>query len=403
MGGEALLIALVGSAILSASLVNALFKRLGVPSLVGYLGLGILFGTANSQWQLMSEPARTAFGFLADVGVVALLFRVGLESRVSSLLESLPKATPIWLGNVAAAGLAGFGAAYLLGFSIVPSLVAATAMTATSVGVSVAAWQEENALKTGDGALLLDVAELDDISGVALMALLFAVLPILGQPQASLWQTLAAEGGLFLLKLAGFAAVCWLFSRFLEGRVVHLSARIEPSQGLMLIVVGIGLLIAALAGWLGFSLAIGALFAGFVFSGDPEAVKTESSFDDLYAFFTPFFFIGIGLQVNLGSLLSGFQIGAVLLLAAVAGKLVGAGLPALLVTPPPNALAIGLSMVPRAEIAMIVMHQARQFGNQVVPAPLFTGMVLVAAATCTFAPLLLRPVLRRSIGEDRGR
>lgn len=395
MNSEALLIALIGAAILAARLVNALFRQLHVPSLVGHLALGLLLALSHEIWGILTPTNRATFSFLADLGVIVLLFRVGLETRIATLLKQLPKAAPVWVGNTLIAAAAGYAITSLMGYSFVPSLVVATAMVATSVGVSVAIWQEQNILDSRDGAILLDVAELDDIAGVALMGLLLSILPVLGQSGAQVWQTAATETALFIAKFAAFAGFCLIFARFIEGRLPHLFADVAPPREFMLLIVGVGLVVSALASSLGLSLAIGALFAGFIFSRDPEAVRTEASFDDIHAFFAPFFFIGIGLQVDVGALFSALPVGLMLLAAAVVGKIIGAGLPALLVLPAWDALAIGISMVPRAEIAMIVMHEARRFGSHVVPDPLFAGMVLVVAATTTLSALLLRPLLKR--------
>lgn len=114
------------------------------------------------------------------MGIVFLLFRVGLESELRKLVENLRDATLVWLADIAASGALGFVFAHhLLGLALVPSLFVAVAMTATSVGVSVAVWREEGALDSRRGQLLLDVAELDDVSDVVLMALLLAVAGVL--------------------------------------------------------------------------------------------------------------------------------------------------------------------------------------------------------------------------------
>jgi Kef-type K+ transport system membrane component KefB len=155
------------------------------------------------------------------------------------------------------------------------------------------------------------------------------------------------------------------------------------------------MLIAALADWLGFSLAVGALFAGLVFSRDPVAVRTEASFEDLYAFFTPFFFITIGMHVAPTALTEAIPLGSVLLLAAVIGKWLGAGLPVWLSLGTSSAILAGTSMVPRAEIAMIVMHHGKRLGSDVIPEPVYAGMVMTTALTCIAAPLVLAPLLRR--------
>ena len=90
--------------------------------------------------------------------------------------------------------------------------------------------------------------------------------------------------------------------------------------------------IAGVSAWLGFSAAVGALFAGVAFSRDPDAVKLDTGFTDLYHLFTPIFFVGIGLSLEPAAFTSALGAGAVLAAVAVAGKVVGAGVPALVAT-----------------------------------------------------------------------
>ncbi|MBD3348939.1 MAG: hypothetical protein GF400_07065 [Candidatus Eisenbacteria bacterium] len=121
--------------------------------------------------------------------------------------------------------------------------------------------------------------------------------------------------------------------------------------------------LAATAGLLGFSLAIGAFFAGLVFSRDPKAVRIEASFDVLYELFVPFFFVGLGVLVAPGSLGGALGVAAALLAAAVAGKLAGTAIPAAPLMKGAGAGAIALSMVPRAETAMVIMRYGHRLGE----------------------------------------
>ena len=387
---------LVGLAVIASGLIEASFKRLGIPALVGYLLLGMLLSTVDTYWPVLSQPARNAFSFLADIGVVALLFQVGLHSHPSALARKLPQAVKVWLGDVTGSALLGFIASYyLLRLQLIPSLMVATALTATSVGVSVGAWQSRQALGSNHGQLLLDVAELDDISAVALMALLFALVPMLHGGHGGMLTPLVVTGVSFVSKFVLFIALCYLFSRYLEPPLTRFTARLEPAPQRMLTVIGVGFVIAAFANWLGFSLAIGALFAGLVFSRDPQATKSEKSFTDIYALVTPFFFINIGLNVSPEHVGTSAGLGLVLLAAAAAGKVIGAGIPALITSGTIGAALIGVSMIPRAEIAMIVVHHAQQLGDWAMSGQIYGAMVFVSMTTCIGAPLILYRLLQR--------
>jgi len=389
-------ILLVGLVIILSGLIEASCQKLRVPSLVGYLLLGMALSLMDSYWAFFNEPILNTFSFLADLGVIALLFKVGLQSHPGALARKLPTALKIWIGDVCGSALLGFGTAfYILQLPLIPSLIIATALTATSVGVSVAAWQSQHALNSTNGQILLDVAELDDISAIALMALLFALLPTLHQGQSDMLSTLSTVGTGFIARFILFLGLCYFFSRYLEPRVTAFTNRLEPEPQRMLTVIGVGFIIAAFANWLGFSLAIGALFAGLVFSRDPKAVKTEKSFQDLYAFVTPFFFVNIGLHVTPEYVMTGAGLGTVLMLAAALGKFIGAGTPALLTSGVTGALLIGVSMIPRAEIAMIVVHQGQGLGDWAMPDQVYAGMVFVTLTTCIGGPWILYRLLQR--------
>lgn len=398
MPSTLVLIFLLGVTIVLAMLAKALLGRVGVPSLVGFVLLGFLFRLTDTQLPFLSFEIQEVFRFLGELGVILLLFRVGLAADLNGLLKQLRRASQIWFWTVVVSGALGFAVTYgWLGYSLIPSLFVAVALTATSVGVALNVWQEAGALRSSDGELLLDVAELDDISAVVFMALLLALAPVFNNGGAEHLGALAlGTAGLFALKAGLFGAFCYYFSRYFEKPVMRFFERLERAPDPMITVTGIGMMFAALAGLLGFSVAIGAFFAGLVFSRDPHALRMETSFDTLYEFFVPFFFISIGLQFAPDALQTALSLSGALLMAAVVGKLVGAGVPTARLVGVSSGVLIGVSMVPRAEIALIVMQQGHTLGPWAVPPELFSAMIVVSAVTSLAAPLVLRPLLKRS-------
>lgn len=390
---------LLGVLIVAAMLLRFWFGRLGAPSLVGFILLGFLVRLLDSQFEFISPPALHILEFLSGIGIFMLLFRVGLDSSMHELVEKLPRATPIWLGNVALSGIPAYlVCVWLLDLGQVPGMFIAVAMTATSIAVSAEIWRSAGALDNPDGALLVEVAELDDLSGVVLLAMALAIAPALHLGDGAPMAVLAGEVGLlFIVKAGAFGALCLLVARYAERHIAQaLRAAGEPASALMLL--GVGLIIAAIASLLGFSLAIGAFFAGLVFSRDPEVVRLETAFPPLHAFFVPFFFISIGFHIAPQSLGSALGIGGVLLVVAVLGKIAGAGLPALMTTSAGGALVIGISMVPRAEIAMVVGQQAQALGDWAMPAEAFSAIALISLVTCLFTPFAVRALLKRRGG-----
>ena len=390
-------IMMVGGVLLAVMVIKSGLDRTGIPSLVGFLILGFLLRMADDQLGFFTAGCEEIFGFLAKIGLITLLFRVGMESNVRGLIGQLRRASVVWMGDVLISGFMGYVTAfYILHFTWLTSLVIATAFTATSVGISVAVWEDTGALNSPEGELLVDVAEMDDISAVVLMAMLFSILSLLNSgTDLSLLPAALRVLALFLVKLAAFGAVCFLFSRYAEKPITHFFRNMESPPDPMLVVVALGFMIAAVADLLGFSLAIGAFFAGLVFSRDPSTVKMEASFLPLYELFSPFFFIGIGLDIDPDVMGTAIGIGSVLLAAAILGKIIANGIPVSIMSGIGSGFLIGASMVPRAEIAMVIMQRGLNLGSWAVPAKAYAGMVVVSVTTCLLSPLVVRSLLKK--------
>ncbi|MBN2365354.1 MAG: cation:proton antiporter [Calditrichaeota bacterium] len=378
-------------------IIRAVLQKTVVPALVGFIILGFLLNLADSQWAIFGEESHWVFRFLAKIGIITLLFRIGLESNVRGLLSQLKKASFIWIGGVVLSAAFGFiTASSIFNIELIPSIFVAVALTATSVGVPVGVWQEAGALQSERGELLIDTAELDDISGIILMVLLFAVAPVLKESgESGLFRHIGEELLFVIIKFTLFTGFCLIFSLYLERHITEFMGRYLSQPNVVLLSLGFGLLIASGAAYLGFSVAIGAFFAGVAFSRDPKRVQMDSSFRILNELFSPFFFIGIGLNITTTSLLPAVGLGTALFLAAGAGKIIGHGTPAYILGGWTSFLLIGISMVPRAEITMIITERGLNLGNWAVTNSIFTAMVLVCLATCLLAPVVIKMLLRQ--------
>ncbi|MFG0317085.1 MAG: cation:proton antiporter, partial [Planctomycetota bacterium JB042] len=207
---------LIGLVLASTVLVRRRLRRSLVPPIAGYLLIGVLVAAIAEPLGALTDDARAGFELLANVGIVVLLFRVGVESDPSGLRAQLGRALPIWAGNVALSAVLAYAATrYVLDLALVPSLFAAVACSATSVGVAIGVWRERGAARSDDGLLLLDVAELDDLSSVALVAMLIALVPALlgdGDSAPALLRAL----GTFAVSALVFGAACIVFSKTVE-------------------------------------------------------------------------------------------------------------------------------------------------------------------------------------------
>jgi len=398
----ALAVLIIGLIAVAAGPLRIGLRRIGLPEVVGYIALGLLLATADAALPFLPREARNGLDTLAAAGLVILLFRVGLESHPKKLIRQLPRASFALVGNIlVSAGLGYAAARYLIGTALLPAIFLAVALAATSVVVSLAVWQDEEKVDGDEGALLLDLAELDDLVAVLLLAVLLALAPAVhGLSDGSRPPEVLALAGWLLVKLAGFAALCVAFAHYAEARFTGWLNRRDSRASSIVPVAGVAFVIAAIAEALGFSLAIGALFAGLAFSGDPKRVRLDRAFETLFRFFVPFFFVGIGVDVAVGSLGASVGLGALLLIVAVVGKVIGTALPLVAVTGSSGALLIGISMVPRAEIAMVVMERGRALGEWAVTPELFNAMVFVSLGTCLLTPPLVRYLLRRRGAPD---
>lgn len=378
-------ILIIGLVLLGILLQQLFLRSRWLPPMIVYIGLGLGLNVLFDANLFASEKARLGIHLLAEAGLVLLLFKAGIDADLKSLRKQLPNAAWIWFCNVTISALCGFLVArWLLDFDLISSLFIAIALTATSVGVAVSIWDEAKYLATDAGNLLLDVAELDDLSTIVLMAVLVAMVPML--LHGSNWDKLNLTFQLFsvVIFLLGFMFLAGLFSLYIEPRLTALIERRAFNHEGVIFLLGLGFVIAALAELAGLSLAIGAFLAGLAFSRDQRVSHEKPIIHSLSDFLVPFFFIGLGLMVDV-SVLGLALLPAVLLLpAAILGKLMGVGLPALPRLGAGMALLLGVSMLPRSEIAMVVMQRGLEVG---VSEQAFASMVFICVATVFIAGL----------------
>ena len=402
-------LAFIGVIVLLTVLVRGGLARLRLPAVVGFILAGVAIGTAlgtgHDQAGALPDTVADALHILAQIGLVALLFRVGLESDIAALRHTFGRAVWVFLANFTIAGVLGLAAVlWFTPYGPIPALFTGAALSATSVGVSTAVWRDAGALRSKTGALLVNVAELDDVAAMVVIGLLFALAPTLKAEGADgLSWAVAGEAALMLLKLAALIAACLLFAFRLRRRLSILFKRLYRPLGDTLFAFGSALIIAALADILGFSAAIGAMFAGLAFSTDPKGDRINRTFDVIYMLFMPFFFLQVGMNVDMATVAAAPALAAMMALVAVAGKLLGGGLPLWLIGDRRRGLLIGWSMVPRAEIALIVMSFGLSLGPWAMPQPLYGAMVIVSLVTCTLGPLVVGRLLDQNVdGVEEG-
>lgn len=370
-------------AILVAAMVGReIFRRLGQPAVVGEILGGVVAGPAVlGVYQV--NPETTLF---AEIGVVLLLFQVGLETRLHELLRVGGTALAVGVLGVALPFAGGFIAAELAGGDLALAVFLAAALTATSVGITSNVLRDLGALRTRSGRIILGAAVIDDVLAIMILSIATGI----------------AAGGVDLAALASLLTVAAVFigvvviggTRILRRRPSLLTVpRFADTPLLPGMIVMLGL--AALASVIGLAAIIGAFLAGMVVGESSEREALEAEVAPVAAFFTPFFFGFIGAQVDLAGLASVEAIGLIAGITALAigSKFIGALLGAIREGPARAAL-IGWGMVPRGEVGIVVAGLG--LSTAAIGADIYSVVVAMSIITTLIVPPLLPPLVRRA-------
>ncbi len=372
--------------LLAAKVGDEIFKRLGQPAVIGEILAGAIVGPAVLGWYEINSETT----LFAEIGVVLLLFQVGVETRLHDLVRVGPTALAVGALGVALPFGGGFLLAGLFGSSPAVAVFLAAALTATSVGITSGVLRDIGALRTESGRIILGAAVIDDVLAMLILALASGL----------------AAGSLSLGGLLGLAAVAAVFigvvliggTRILRRRRSLLTDPVfaaTPFLPGMIIMLGL----AALATQIGLAAIIGAFLAGMVVGESSERHALEAEVAPVAAFFTPFFFGFIGAQVDLAGLA---DVGLLLLVAgvtavAVVTKFVGAFVGAIR-RGVDRAVLVGWGMVPRGEVGIVVAGLGLQVGA--IDGELYTVVVAMAILTTLIVPPLLPLLVRRAEGAE---
>ncbi|HEY5942855.1 MAG TPA: cation:proton antiporter [Solirubrobacterales bacterium] len=363
--------------LLAAKLGDEVFKWIGQPAIVGEILGGVLVGPSVLGLVEVGEVLRV----FSELGVVFLLFWVGLETRLSEMRAVGKVAVAVGSAGVVVPFLAGIGLGLALGESSETSVFLGAALAATSAGITSATFLDLGIAKTRAARTVLGAAVVDDI--LALILLSVAV-------------GMAAEGGVDAGKIALALGVAIAFvafvalggTRLLSSRPRLLEApRFAESPLLPAVLLCLGL--AAFSASIGLAALIGAFLAGMIVAETKDHTSIEREVRPLYWFFPPFFFAFIGIELDLGALLNGHALWllAAITVIAAATKLV----PAYLAARPlgrAEAAIVGVGMVPRGEVGIVIASIGAAEG--VVDAELFAVVVGMAVLTTLAAPFGLR-------------
>lgn len=380
-----LLLALAGT-ILATKLLGDLAQRISQPAVLGELAAGVLLG--QSALGLL-DPSDVTIAALGELGVLILLFEIGLHTDIRSLVRVGRSAITVGLVGVVLPFGLGYGVSVALGLETLPAIVCGAALTATSIGISARVLSDLHRLHTREGQIVLGAAVLDDIVGLIILTIVARMTVGASVTLFSISRTAAIA--------VGFVIAALLLGRWLAPPLFQLVERVRVTGALGLIALAFAFLLAWLADISGSALIIGAFAAGLVLHDTPQRREIEQATTTIGFFFVPIFFASVGAAVDLRSLadVDALVIGTALIAVAVIGKFAAGFAPWWFRGS--NAL-IGVAMIPRGEVGLIFAQMGLSRGA--LDTQLFSALTIMVMVTTFMAPPLLSRMARKVPEEE---
>jgi Kef-type K+ transport system membrane component KefB len=395
--------------LLAAKLGGHLASRIHQPAVLGELVAGVILGNLAllgfSGLDYMKEDA--AIDMLSRIGVIVLLFEVGLESTVGQMLKvGLPSLLAATFGVAAPFALGwGVGAVLLPEHSVYVHVFLGATLTATSVGITARVLQDLGRSQTREARVILGAAVIDDVQGLVILAVVSGII------------TAADQGGALSYAAIGFIlvkAVLFLFGSLLVGvrlspRLFSLASRLQTRGVLLAVGLSFCFVLSWLASVIGLAPIVGAFAAGLILEDlhyRDFVSRGEHTLEELIhpisSFLVPVFFVLMGMRTDLSSFAQPGVLGLAAALCAVAiiGKLacslgvLGTGM---------DWLSVGLGMIPRGEVGLIFANiglTLRVGGEPIVDSNVFAAVVVMVIVTTLVTPPLLQWSLNRGRTDD---
>jgi len=362
-----------------------------IPSVIGELVAGVILGPTIFG---LIEP-NGLIQILAEVGVILLLFQIGLETDIGNLIDAGSKSVVVAVGGFALPFITCYSLSfYWFKLDMITSLMIGGTMTATSIGITMRILSDLGKSNSKEGQIVLGAAVLDDILGVLLLAILFDF----SQNQHI---DLASAARILL-----FMVIFFLIAPTLAKAVSYVISRLEPSSKLPGIVPTTIVSLVLFLAWLSHAIGIPELLGGFAtglalsrrffipfgiaLSKDQDfSTHVDQEMKPIIQLFTPIFFVSVGLSLDLSSIDWSSQFfwyfSLSLTALAVVSKFGGA---LLIKEKMVNKIAIGMSMVPRGEVGLVFAELGKMSG--VFNNEIYATVVIVIAYTTIFTPFWLR-------------
>ena len=373
--------------LVAAKLLGELAERFGQPAVLGELIAGVLLGGSVLGVVPTGGTGAEIIHLLAELGVVLLLFEIGLETDLKEMFRVGTASLSVAAVGVMLPFALGFAYwAYLPhAASGTPDLVMSAifvgaTLTATSVGITARVLSDLGQMHTQEAKIIIGAAIIDDVLGLVILTVVSGLAAGASVEVLGILRVMAVA--------VGFLVVAVLVGRFAAPRLFDLVVRMRVRYVLLVFAIAFALGLAATAALVGSALIIGAFAAGVILSGTNQFDTIEHEVRPVASIFTPIFFVSVGASVNLGLLNPAREgaggilgVAASLTALAIVGK-IAAGWAAPWVKF--RRLVVGVGMVPRGEVGLIFADIGRRSG--VLNEAVFGAVLLMVMATTFVAP-----------------
>ena len=320
---------------------------------------------------------------LAELGVIVLLFEIGLESDLRELQKVGATAAIVAVVVPFVAGTIGLMA--IFGMSTIPAVFAGAALTATSIGITSKVLSELGQLKSTEGQIIVGAAVIDDVLGIIVLAVV-ASLAKTGEVDTTNLLYLIISATTFLLGSI-------FFGKFFNKSFIAIAERLQTRGKLVIPALVFALIMAFLANVIHLEAILGAFAAGLVLDETDKRKELDQQIIPIADILVPIFFVSVGAKVDLSVLnpgnadnRQGLVIAAFLIIVAIIGKLVTGWV--VVGKEKVNRLAIGVGMIPRGEVGLVFAGIGAASG--VLDKPLQAAIIIMVILTTFIAPPLLR-------------
>lgn len=391
----------IGILLFAAKLMAELFLRLKLPIVLGELLAGMIVGPFalgslltwdGNQLIHIGPELRT----LGQMGAIVILFMAGLEMTPKEFIRGGKASFTVGTLGVVIPFFVGLLAFQSFGYDALQSMMIATALTATSIAISIQVLNEFGKIKTPEARLIIGAAVIDDILAIAVLSVVSSIAV-----DGNIDDISVTDVTLTILEVLGFFAAMLLAAVFLVPKIV--SQKIWKAKGgIEGIVTAVFFGAAALAGSLGLSPIVGAFAVGMALSTTKVFDKVEDYIGKVGLIFAPLFFAIIGAEVDFTKVdLNILMLSGIVIAIAVATKLLGCGLPAaFFLKNRRQGMRVGIGMVSRGEVGLIVAGVGVSLS--ILTAEVYSTIILMVAVTTIITPLWLKIEYRREAAEGGG-